>query len=126
MARTIRVKRKALLDTLNKNRKEHIKVVNEAFAEWEKDMKKASKEFFLNIFDDVQFSKFSLVRARKPVSFEERYDFAIRQMEMETRTEIELEQNEFNQLVCDQWEWARDFTNNAYTSSVMSLRKSAK
>ena len=51
----------------------------------------------------------------RPKSYLDSYDSAICQLEWTTDTEIELDQNEFKQLVQDEWNWKQGFTAMAAT-----------
>ena len=63
-------------------------------------------------FDDIKHIP------SKPVSYADSYTRAIRMLELSVDDVIELEQDVFNQLVLDEWNWKRNFilSNATYKS----------
>ena len=124
--RTVRMKKTDLLAKLQENLKDHKQAFEEASKEWALDMAKASKDLTVDPVDEARLQKLSSVWRSKPVSYETSYETAIMQMNMEIREEIELSLHEFNQLVCDEWDWMRQFVSNSYSCNSLRSVKSAK
>lgn len=122
-ARVIRLKKDKLLEKLNENKKTHKEAYEDASKQWAADMAVASVNLQANPTDDELMHQLSKTYGSKPQEYLEEYDMAIMQMEMEVRTEIELGQAEFNQLVCDKWTWSRSFGSNVYTSASLTKVK---
>lgn len=100
-----------LLEILKENRKNHLLEYAEASQDrinlFHATMKKATKEFKTlgKIPDSLNFPSVPLN--------ESEYNKAIRKLELETRSEIELNDYEFDRFVMDKWEWKNDFLRNA-------------
>jgi len=123
MERTLKIKKDELLAKLKQNKEYHVEAFEEASKKWADDMKQASIDIAKTPTDEDALEKLSSVWRAKPKSYEEEYDLAIAQMDMEIRTEIELSIHEFNQLVCDKWSWMAHFTSNVYSASTLALKK---
>lgn len=117
--RTIQVKKDELLKALIENKKSHAEAYDEAAAKWAIDMANAATSLGANPTNDKLIAELTACYRAKPAEYISDYDNAIKQMEMEQRDLIELEQSEFNQLVCDQWDWSRNFASNVYTSATI-------
>lgn len=119
--RTVQVKKEELLKALLENKKTHAEAYEEAAKKWASDMTAAAEALSKDPTQDKLIAELTACYRNKPVEYISDYDNAIKQMEMEQRDLIELEQSEFNQLVCDHWDWSRNFAANVYTSA--SIRK---
>lgn len=145
MTRIIRVYRIKLLETLEKNRAEHLKVFNEAMAGYKELALKKIDEAFVGLEarlqkrkDDIvkrvesftpetadEFSDYFvvleqvIVNLKKPLSYVDAYDAAIDMAKFDTRDELELSGAEFQCFVRDVWDWTHEFsaTNFAYTGA---------
>lgn len=53
-----------------------------------------------------------------PVSYESSYKRAIRMLELSVDEIIEVEEDVFNQLVLDEWDWKRSFTASTMSYKV--------
>jgi hypothetical protein len=124
--RTVKLKKDDLLSKLKQNKADHVEAFEEASKKWADDMKQASINIARTPTDEDALEKLSSVWRSKPKSYEEEYDLAIAQMDMEIRTEIELSLHEFNQLVCDKWSWMTHFASNVYSSASMTSVKSKR
>lgn len=120
------MRKETLLQKLEENRKLHIEAFNEATQIWMGDLNNAVAELAKAPCNEGLIRKVQNVWSSKPVSYEESYDNAIMQMAMEIRDEIELDQHEFNQLVCDNWDWSRALLSNAYSAQTTMLSKKKK
>jgi hypothetical protein len=116
--KTVKIKRDELLDHLRKNREAHVvefkeaweNYVKEAIAEMKHNLKVAQKEGKINRSIDLVV----------PVSYSESYDRAITMLEWTQDEIVELDQNEFEQYVRDNWQWKQIFgaTASLYNSKV--------
>ena len=96
-----------LLEILCENRKKHKEQYKESIKAFRvkaadllnKELQKiiAGKKF--DVYFDLQ----------KPVSHEKDYDLVIKMVEMSVDDILELQQDEFNQLVNDEWTWKSSF-----------------
>lgn len=120
--RNVQVSKRHLLEKLIENKAKHVETYTEAVEGWTKDIQASAAAVKDAPFDDDLFTVFYRKRVAKPVSYEEQYDTAIMQMEMEIREVLELDLTEFQQLVCDNWTWSRNFASNEYTSPILSKR----
>ena len=59
------------------------------------------------------------VGVREPVSFEQDYKRAVEMLELSCDEEITLDEQTYDRLVNDNWEWKHEFTNN----TMMYLNK---
>lgn len=96
-----------LLNILKSNREKHItahaEAVEDRKALFEKTMKLVMKEYRA-----TGKIKQSLSFPKVPLNIEQ-YDKAIRKMELETNSIVELDDHEFDQLVMDNWHWKDEF-----------------
>lgn len=113
----IRVKKEELLSIVKQNRDKHKNEYSEAIKAYRvKSADLLTKE--LNKI--VNGEKFEMLfNLQKPESHEKEYNLAIKMLEMSVDDNIEIEQNEFNELVNDEWDWKRHFkasylSNSAY------------
>jgi len=114
----VRVNKKDLLEILCENRKKHkeqYKVSIKAFRVKAADL--LNKELQKIIAGKKFETYFDL---QKPVSHEKDYDLVIKMVEMSVDDILELEQNEFNQLVNDEWTWKSSFRSEIYSNSGYS------
>ncbi len=114
--RDVKVNKDELLGIVRANKEKHIKEYLEAV----EDFKKAAiniAEHNLKLAqtaDTEQISKFKQLPS-KPVSYEDSYSRAIRMLELSVESVIEVEEQIFNQLVLDEWQWKHNF---AVTSAL--------
>ncbi len=114
--RDVKVNKDELLGIVRANKEKHIKEYLEAV----EDFKKAAiniAEHNLKLAqtaDTEQISKFKQLPS-KPVSYEDSYSRAIRMLELSVESVIEVEEQIFNQLVLDEWQWKQNF---AVTSAL--------
>jgi hypothetical protein len=132
--RKIVVNTKELLETLKKNREQHLAEYNEAVegylsaanSKLQSQYKKAQHELEkafnrtkqelksydpTNATDTIIFCRgiqFDLVAPR---NYAEVYDQSIQMMEWETREAIELNSTEFRCFVMNKWDWMESFKN---------------
>jgi hypothetical protein len=130
--RTTVVKTAQLLETLKKNRADHLREYEKAVSgylsearrrlegEFEKAQVELQKAFRrtqqeLEIFDPkkttdtIVFCRGISFTLTAPRNFVDAYDQAIQMMEWETREEVELSVTEFRCFVMNKWDWMEDF-----------------
>lgn len=145
MTRPVRVNRQHLIETLKKNRENHIKQFNEAIAGYKAialakveeafnglsaKLEDRRKEMIKHVssFTAETASEFTdyftilnsvSVNLTVPVSYEEAYDAAIDMAEFDTREELELSGAEFQCFCRDVWDWKYEFSklSMAYSGS---------
>ena len=117
--RDVKVNKVELLDIVRANKEKHTREYLEAV----EDFKKAAiniAEHNLKLAqtaDTEQIAKFKALPS-KPVSYEDSYSRAIRMLELSVESVIEVEEQIFNQLVLDEWQWKHNFaaTSASYKS----------
>lgn len=145
MTRTVRVNRQHLLETLKKNREQHLKVFNEAMAGYKAlalALAKVNEAFnglegrLLQKKDEIvaKIGTFSAETADSftdyliiletvrvaltvPVSYVEAYNTAIDMADFDTREELDLSGAEFQCFCRDVWDWSYEFTSISSTYS---------
>jgi hypothetical protein len=113
----IKTNKFTLLEVLKKNREEHRKIFLEA-CEGYREQAVIELEHML---DEAKKGKkiCRSVSLIEPMDQTKDYDRAIKMLEMEMRTEVELTEVEFAQYVMDDWRWKDQFTitNSVYQKS---------
>ena len=109
-----------LLGILKENRATH----NAVFLEAVEGYKKALEIEAQRIIEEVKSGKTMPHMKTLPVPVDQTkdYDRVIRLLELDTRSEIELAENEVAQYVMDDWSWKRAFaaSNVNYTRSEIA------
>jgi hypothetical protein len=117
----IKMNRVELLDIVRANRMKHVEEFIEAVEDY-KDLvgKLALANAKLAKTRDLgKFKEMKPIPAA-PVSYEDSYKRAIRMLELSVEEIIEVEEDVFNQLVLDEWDWKRGFiaSNTMYKSAL--------
>lgn len=119
MLSSINVNKNKLLNMLYVNKQKHIEIVEEAKQGYIAKAKQVFEEKLKKIVEigivdtDLQLTK--------PIDHIKDYDEAIAMLEWETKDEIELERNQFNCFVLDNWNWKNNFlVSNVQYSSIAS------
>lgn len=114
----IKIERAKLLAEVKKNRTAHEKAYKESMIGYQHD----SIEELKRMLADASAGKDFLDHTGldKPVSYLKDYDRIIRQLELSSEKIIELNEQEFNQYVMDEWGWKQSFThlNTMYSKSI--------
>jgi predicted nucleic acid-binding OB-fold protein len=115
----VKVSRLELLEIVRKNKEQHIKDFNESVKDFKKAVVKVTKEN-LDLAKSGDLEKIGSIKAvpPKPVSYETSYARAARMLELSVEDVIEVEEDVFNQLVLDEWDWKHQFitSNTLYKS----------
>ncbi|MEN6293116.1 MAG: hypothetical protein ABFD07_14025 [Methanobacterium sp.] len=110
----IRVSKQELLKVVTENREKHKTEYLEAIKAYRVKAADLLNQELQKIVSGDKFQvRFDLI---KPESHEKEYDLAIKMLEMSVDETIEISQQEFNELVNDEWNWKYSF-NNAYFSN---------
>lgn len=110
----IKMKRLELLDIVRANKEKHIAEYVEAVNDYKAlVIQIASANLKLAKSGDLEQIKRTKGMPQLPQSFEDSYKRAIRMLELSVEDIIEVEEDVFNQLVLDEWQWKRSFTASA-------------
>lgn len=109
--RAVKINKGELLDIVRANKEKHIKEFNEAVEDYKKAAIKVATEN-LALANSGDVDKIAKIKGmpNKPVSYEDSYTRAIRMLELSVEDIIEVEEDIFNQLVLDEWQWKNAFT----------------
>lgn len=118
--RNVKINKVELLEIVRANKEKHIKEFLEAVEDYKTAaIKVATDNLALATSGDVEkISKIKSMPA-KPISYEDSYTRAVRMLELSVEDVIEVEEDIFNQLVLDEWQWKHQFaTTSALYKSV--------
>ena len=112
--RTVKLDKKELLDIVKDNKVKHVKEVQESIKDYKKAALKVAKEH-VELAKTGDLDSIAKIKAmpQRPQSYEDSYTRAIRMLELSVDDVIELEEQIFNQLVLDEWNWKQMFTASA-------------
>ena len=115
--RTVMVRKDELVGVLKKNRQQHGEVFEKAYGKFmqavELELEHRLRRIRRGKVVDLA------IRLPEPRNMEDSYDRALQMLSMETRDEIELSEQEFQQFVQDDWTWKREFTTTASRYGVL-------
>lgn len=108
--RDVKMDKAELLAIVRENKEKHIREYNEAVEDYKKAAVKLAQEN-LELANTGDLDKISKIKAMpsKPTSYEDSYTRAIRMLELSVESIIEIEEQIFNQLVLDEWQWKHNF-----------------
>ena len=111
--RRVKVKKDELLEILRKNKETHVVDFDESVADFKDAVVKIAKDN-LELVETGDLGSISKTQSfpRAPKSYESDYSKSIHMLELSVEDEIELEDDEFAQLVLDEWDWKRNFTSS--------------
>jgi fibronectin type 3 domain-containing protein len=115
----VKLDKDELLDIVRQNKEKHIKEFKEAVADYLiLVVKLAEENLELAKSSDLEKIAKSKSIPLKPTSYETSYIKAICMLELSVDTVIELEAQDFDQLVLDEWQWKKSFStmNSTYKS----------
>jgi len=125
----IKMNRITLLDIVRGNLVKHVAEYNEAVEDYKVLAVKLTKEnlAFAKVGTLESIAKVKSLPAA-PTSYESNYHRAIRMLELSVEEIIDVEEDVFNQLVLDEWQWKNNFaaSNNFYKTSLAGLPGSAR
>ncbi len=107
----IKIKRTELLDIVRQNLQKHIAEFEESVVDYKALVLQIST-YNLKVAKTADLAEFNKMKVSPgaPVSYEDSYKRAIRMLELSVDDIIEVEEDVFNQLVMDEWNWKRGFT----------------
>lgn len=115
----VKVNRDELLGIVRQNKEKHINEFYDAVEDYKKAVVKIAEEN-LELARSNNLEDIAKIKGipHKPISYELSYTRAIRMLELSVDNEIELDENTFNQLVLDEWQWKQSFStmNSTYKS----------
>ncbi len=106
---TTRVERLKLLETLRRNMSKHSEIVQEARDGYIKKARIALESRLEQLRKGHLVSL--LFTLTPPLDYSEVYQNTISMLEWNTDDYVELQADEFRQLVRDEWDWTSEFTN---------------
>ena len=112
----IKVHKSELLDIIKSNREKHVEDFKKSIKAYRV---KAADLFTKELEKMVNGEEFTTnIRLDKPESHIKDYDLIIGMLEMSVDDIIELEWNQFNQYVNDEWGWKPHFKTSVYSNSA--------
>ena len=121
----VNLKRLELLEIVKTNMLKHIVEFNEAVIDYKNAVLKICEDNLVQA-QTGQIDNFKKIAflPTTPVSYENSYKRAIRMLELSVDDTIEVEEDVFNQLVLDEWDWKHSFSvsNASYKSVGLSSR----
>lgn len=111
--RTVKIKKKELIKKIKENKDAHIVDYQEAVIAYKNEAEKQLKQQLKDLKGGSLDVKLKIT---SPVDKSDEYDKIITMFEWETRDEVELTQNEFNEYVLDEAAFATHakFQNSLY------------
>lgn len=117
--RTVKVYKDALITKITANRAEHKDIVAAAQVKYRE---RVIEELDKRLADAKAGRKIDIaISLPMPTDFTAEYDNALAQLDWEVDDQVELDEDDFNQLVLNQWRWAAQFkgTSLAYTQGKL-------
>ena len=109
---SVKINRVELLKIVLENKTKHVAEYEEALVDYRVGVVKLAKEN-LKLAESGELPKIACMKQapQAPTSYEDNYIRAIRMLKLSVDDVIELQEDEFNQLVLDEWAWKRVFSN---------------
>lgn len=105
----VNVKKEELLTILKDNLKKHKKDYKDLMCAYTNEVTHECNMIMAQAMDFHDINLDPIRTIIKPMSHETSYDRSIKMAEMEVSDIIELTDQEFNQVVMDEWDWSRQF-----------------
>lgn len=111
--RIIKVNKESLIKRIKENKENHIKEYKKAVIAYKKEALKQLAELTKKVKDGQLKISLNLV---SPIDNTKHYDNVIQMFDWDVNAEVDLTQNEFNEYIFDQTEFARQakFSNSSY------------
>lgn len=108
--RSVKINKEELLSIVRENKDKHVRQYEEAVVDFRTAVIKITTENS-KLAKTGDLDKISKIKSipNKPSSYEDNYNRAIRMLELSVEDIIELEEDIFNQLVLDEWQWKHQF-----------------
>jgi hypothetical protein len=114
---TVEVDKMKLVQTLEKNKADHVKEFEEAWDAYAEKLV-ANLTAMLDAAKSGDVAEVQLhINLTKPENHEADYDRAIEMLEWEVHNTVELQEHEFANLVQDNWGWARIFAESYHSNT---------
>jgi hypothetical protein len=118
---SVKIDRDQLKTIVLENKQKHVAEYVEAVNDYKTAVLKIAKDN-LKLAQTADMDKFKQIKSvpTPPQSYENDYNRAIRMLELSVETVIELEDEIFNQLVLDEWNWKFNFSlsNSTYKTLI--------
>jgi hypothetical protein len=115
MLESVTIERNKLIEIVTANREKHVNAYTETMAEY----KIKYRDRLLELHGLSERGTYDDVKLRKPRTYVDDYDRALRMLELSVDNDITVTEHSFRQLVLDQWQWQHDFTEtNALYAKV--------
>lgn len=111
---SINIDRQELLELVLANKTTHVAEFQESVKDYKAAVLQIARDN-LALAKTGKLDEIAKVKAMppKPISYEAEYNRAVRMLELSVDSVIELEQDVFNQLVLDEWDWKHTFVTNS-------------
>lgn len=113
---TVTVDKSKLMRTLQKNRKNHRQIFEDALDGWKRALIGALERAVKEAKEGSDYKTF--FDLKRPEDHTEDYDYAIGMLRMHVGETVELSEGEYRELVVDNWGWKRSFTATAQAYAV--------
>lgn len=112
----IKVNKQEILTIIKENRKRHKKEFTESIKAYRVKVADLMAKELQKVVSGEKFETYFNVS--KPTSHEKDYDLIIKMLEMSVDDFIEIDPNEFNQFVNDDWNWKSSFRATHFSNST--------
>lgn len=109
----VKLKKRDLLQSLKQNLENHVDDVGEALDLRRIEMKEYFNSVLSKMDDDENYDPKENISFPKPLDNSADYLKAIRMVEMTQEEIIELDENQFDKLVMDNWGWKQTLINTS-------------
>ncbi len=113
-----------LLKLLHKNLEAHRKVHQEAVEGWEHEVVNACG-LIIALVEEGRLKDLDLIfkHSQRPKSHTKEYELVITMLEHHTGTDVELDQQDFDRYVRDNWEWKEEWAMSNTRYSLSNRRR---
>lgn len=121
---TINAKTEVILEKLKENRKKHIEIYDEAM----KNFKSRAIELLKKKIEEINSSQkieAVSVQLKLPQSYVKEYDMAIRALEYNVDDTIQLDQDQIEKYINDNWQWMDSFLVGSMNYSAQAVEYGA-
>lgn len=110
-----------VLSTIIENRKNHSEIYDEALGGYKRQALRKLQDYINDVANDkIDNISFSLPR---PLNYLSSYNTAIKMLELEVSDKVQLDEEDVQQYVLDDWHWKRNFltSNSLYSAKAADL-----
>jgi hypothetical protein len=108
----VKVRKEELLEKLKYNRGQHVQMFLDSMEGYREQVVEACEELLKQARGNKDVTLGNLSSLRKPRNHEKDYNLAVQMLTMSVDDEIMLEQEEFDNLVMDAWDWSQEFSSS--------------